>query len=125
VDESDATSCSDEGEVVFNACVPEQQAAYTCLFQDAPDDELAEPCEALCSAQAAAECAVTDDLAGCVLGCQSIPTILPTCESGWTEFLACSEDEAISCDADGEPVVRGCTAEYLQFLACAYPEAGE
>ena len=67
---------------------------------------------------------MSEDVSGCVLGCTAIPTILPTCEESWRTLLDCTEGSEFTCDNDGEPTVSGCGAEYLTFLACAYPEVG-
>ena len=124
IEEDDSTSCSADGDVVFDGCVSEQLAAYSCVLSNAPDEELEEPCEAYCEAQAAAECETSEDVPGCVLGCTSIPTILPACEEGWRLLLDCTSNQEFTCDADGEPTVQGCGGEYLAFWACAYPEVG-
>ncbi|HWO13218.1 MAG TPA: hypothetical protein VNN80_27145 [Polyangiaceae bacterium] len=124
VNEDDSTSCSDDGDVQFDGCVSEQLEAYACILREAPDDDLEEPCETYCGAQAAAECEMSEDVSGCVLGCTAIPTILPTCEESWRTLLDCTEGSEFTCDNDGEPTVSGCGAEYLTFLACAYPEVG-
>lgn len=125
VAEDDVTSCSDDGDVVFDTCVSEQLDAYSCIFQEAPDDSLQVPCEEICTAEAAADCAGSDDLPGCVLGCQSVPTILPTCAPSWQDYVSCAQGSEYTCDEDGEPQVAGCDGEILVFLACAYPELNQ
>jgi hypothetical protein len=124
-DEDDTTSCSADGEVVFDGCVSEQLAAWGCVFQEAPDPELEEPCENRCNAEAEAMCSDDYDLAGCVLFCQSVGTILPACEPTWQSFLECSNGAEFECNEDGEAEPVGCDAEGISFLACALPALAE
>jgi len=119
VADDDTTSCSGEDEVVFDACVIEQIDAYACVLQEAPDPELAEPCEYYCSAVVDAACENDEgDLAGCVLWCQSLGTTYPSCQSPWQTLLECGETAELECDANGEAGPLGCTVEALSFLVC-------
>lgn len=119
VAEDDTTSCSNEDEVVFNACVSEQLAAYACVLQEAPDPDLEAPCESYCAGSVDAMCENDDgDLAGCVLWCQSIGTTFPSCQTRWQTLLECSETDGFECDANGEASPVGCGAEGVSFLAC-------
>jgi len=119
VAEDDTTSCSNEDEVVFDACVIEQIDAYACVLQEAPDPDLAEPCENYCSAVVDAMCENDEgDLAGCVLWCQSLGTTYPSCRSPWQTLLECGETAEFECNANGEAEPLGCTVEALTFLVC-------
>lgn len=119
IEEDDTTSCSGEGDVVFDHCVNEQLSAYTCVLDEAPNEALEEPCEDYCGAAVGAGCANdANDLAGCIVYCQSIGTILPACESEWRSLLECGHDAEFTCNDEGEAEAMGCDVEALLFFAC-------
>lgn len=119
VDDDDTTSCSNQGEVVFDECVAEQLTAYACVLQEAPDPKFEDACESYCEAAMDAMCENdAGDLAGCILYCQSVSTIFPSCETDWVELLGCAEAAEFECNASGDAEPTRCTAEYLFFYAC-------
>ena len=126
IEEDDTTSCSGQGEVVFDNCVSEQLAAYTCVLDEAPDEALEEPCENYCNAAVGAMCPNDEnDLAGCIVYCQSIGTILPVCEGDWRSVLECGQDAEFECDDMGNAQAMGCGVEALGFFACVCDSSPE
>lgn len=119
IEEDSTNSCSNEGDVVYDSCVSEQLAAWSCVYQEAPDPGLEEPCESYCGAVQDAMCANdAGDLAGCILYCQSIGTILPECVDPWQTLLECGQGADFECDENGEAQPAGCDIEAVLFIGC-------
>jgi len=74
-------------------------------------------CERGCVATLAADCPNGPDTQQqCVADCEALES--GDCGAEYAALQACAEGEAISCSAQGIPVVAACSAEQTVFIDC-------
>lgn len=74
-------------------------------------------CVTGCEATIAADCSNGPaNQATCEADCNMLRT--GTCAAEYEALLACADDAAVTCSANGQPVVAACAAEQMAFVAC-------
>lgn len=75
------------------------------------------PCAEGCAETLAAACPngpATEEV--CVSDCEAL--LAGACAEPYDAVLACSEGEAVTCDAGGRPTVEACADEFAAFVGC-------
>jgi len=121
----DPVTCNNDGEPAWPGCEDEYIAALDCVYNDALDPTLEEPCAGLCEAEQVVTCDNSRTVADCTTNCQVIGTAVPVCRDQYTGYLDCgAAAEEFTCDSDGVPQPAGCTGTQLALLACVFTEYG-
>lgn len=116
-------SCNADGDAVPQGCEIEYAQVGLCVFSN-PDETIAEPCEAYCVKQEAAECTNSTPAAECTYGCQLTSSLVPACAEDWKTFIDCAQGAEVTCNADGDATPAACGIPYLDYLSCLL-EAGQ
>src|SRR6185436_4208574 len=76
-----------------------------------------DPCHTGCIDTVAANCSNGPaDVASCENTCNALSA--GTCGGEYATFQSCAEGEAITCSAQGLPIVAACSDEQAAFVAC-------
>jgi hypothetical protein len=122
-DAVDEVECNSDGEPHWPGCDDEYVLALACVYGDALDPELEEPCRGLCEGEQGVECDNSQAVADCVQECQLIGAVVPVCEPELRDYLDCGgEAEEFMCNAEGDPQPVGCGVDLLLFAACVLTE---
>jgi hypothetical protein len=82
-----------------------------------PTSTMGDPCHTGCIDTVAANCGNGPaDLASCENTCNALSA--GSCGGEYATFQTCAEGEAISCSAQGQPIVAACSDEQAAFVAC-------
>jgi hypothetical protein len=124
-DAVEEVTCNSDGEPEWPGCGDEYISALDCVYNDALDPDLEQPCTELCEASESVTCDNSAATGDCVTGCQLIGTAIPVCSEQFTAYTECGATaEEFMCDDDGEPQPVGCEGQQLGLLACVVTEYG-
>jgi hypothetical protein len=84
------------------------------------DGESIDVCVAGCEATIAAACSNGPATqASCEADCNQLRE--GACAAEYEALLGCSDDAAVTCSPNGQPVVEACSVEQSAFVACLSP----
>lgn len=119
---ADAVTCNAEGEATVPDCVTQYAEVIDCVFNENLDESYTGTCDAYCGGLEAAACENAEPAATCASTCVILGSAFPVCAAVYSDFLECSTDADITCDAEGKPTAADCASEYVLFLSCLVNE---
>lgn len=79
-------------------------------------------CDPLCDALVAASCQDGPTRSGCLVTCKAL-TSASACDPKASAYFDCADAATIECNAQNEPVARGCGLDWLAAIGCAVQES--
>jgi hypothetical protein len=119
---ADTVTCTAEGEATVPDCVTQYAEVIDCVFNENLDESYTGTCDAYCGVLEAAACENAEPAATCASTCVILGSAFPVCTAVYSDFLECSTDADITCDAEGKPTAEDCASEYVLFLSCLVNE---